>query len=80
VDSNNSPPLGTAQQEPWVTLYDDFVNLEGQCSLLCELLVGISRRDMPLDPAGRHGVELFAGQLKQQLQLVKRQLCQLRPG
>ena len=66
--------------EPWVRLCDDFVNLEGQCALLCEVLIGISQRDLPLEPASKHGVELFTGQLKQQMHLVKQQLYQLRPG
>lgn len=63
----------------WVRLCDEFVNMEGQCALLCELLVSLSRRETPLDPAGKHGIDLFVGQLKQQLTQVKQQLYGLRP-
>lgn len=65
--------------EEWVRLCDDFVNLEGQCSLLCELLTSLSRRELPLDAAGKHGIDMFTNQLRQQLATVKQQLYQVRP-
>lgn len=62
----------------WVSLLDDFVNLEARCALLCELLVALSRRDLPLDTASKHGVDLFNSQLREQLAAFKQQLYNKR--
>jgi hypothetical protein len=72
------PASYTVPASQWIRLCDDFVNMEGQCALLCELLVGLSRRETPLEPAARHGIDLFISQVKQQLTQVKLQLYGLR--
>lgn len=78
-DSQTSPAGDSMEGSSWVKLCDDFVDLEGQCVLLCELLQTLSRRTIPLEPAGLHGVELLIRQVKQQLTEVKRQLYLQRP-
>lgn len=78
-DPANSNDAPQGQGERWVQFCDDFITLEGQCALLCELLVGTSRRETPMDSAAQHGVELFVGQLRHQLQLVKQQVYAMRP-
>jgi len=62
----------------WIRLCDDYVNLEAQCALLCDLLNTMCLRDTPLDPPSRRGVEIFTGQLKHQAAQIKRQLYQIR--
>lgn len=73
-----APTSYTVPAGQWVRLCDDFANMEGQCALLCELLASLSRRETPLEPATKHGIDLFIGQLKQQLTQVKQQLYGLR--
>lgn len=73
-----APASYTVPAGQWVRLCDDFANMEGQCALLCELLASLSRRETPLEPATKHGIDLFIGQLKQQLTQVKQQLYGLR--
>ncbi|PUA27915.1 MAG: hypothetical protein B0W54_15490 [Cellvibrio sp. 79] len=70
----------TTADEQWVRLCDDFVNLEAQCALLCELLTCVSRRDLPLDSAGKHGIDLYSNQLREQLIAFKQKLYEARPG
>lgn len=78
-DSSNLPDPADDDHGQWARLCDDFVNLEGQCALLCELLTSLSRRDLPLDPAGRHGIDMFGTQLKKRLAAFKQQLYKVRP-
>lgn len=67
------------QASEWVRLCDDFVNLEGQCALLCELLTCLSRRENPLEPAGKHGVDMLVSQLQKHTAAFKQQLYKVRP-
>jgi hypothetical protein len=67
------------QTSEWVRLCDDFVNLEGQCALLCELLTCLSRRENPLEPAGKHGIDMLVSQLREHTATFKQQLYNLRP-
>jgi len=67
------------QTNEWVRLCDDFVNLEGQCALLCELLTCLSRRETILEPAGKHGIDMFVSQLRGNTAAFKQQLYNLRP-
>lgn len=78
-DSQTQLVDSSKESSSWVKLCDDFVDLEGQCVLLCELLQAVSRRTIPLEPAGQHGVELLIGQVKQQFAGVKQQLYLQRP-
>lgn len=66
--------------EQWVLLCDDFVDLEGECALLCELLMSLGQRDFPLDAASKRGAERFANQLKTRMAVFKQQLYKLRDG
>lgn len=63
----------------WVGLCDDFVDLEGQYAVLCELLICLSRREAPLESAGRHGIDLFVRQLREHTAAFKRRLYKVRP-
>mgnify|MGYP001597529941 CR=1 FL=1 len=74
-----NPPDPMTADEQWIRLCDDFVNLEAQCAVLCELLMSISRRDLPLDNAGKHGIDLYSNQLREQLVAFKQQLHNARP-
>jgi hypothetical protein len=67
------------QTSEWVRLCDDFANLEGQYALLCELLTCLSRRENPLEPAGKHGIDMLVSQLKEHTATFKQQLYNLRP-
>lgn len=62
----------------WIRLCDDFVNLEGQCALLCELLASLSRRNFPLDSATKHGIDVFGNRLREQLATFKQHLNNAR--
>lgn len=64
--------------ESWLRLCDDFVSLEGRCALLCELLTCISRRETPLEPAGKHGIDMFVGQFNEHMAVFKQQLYKMR--
>lgn len=70
---------GEQHTNEWVRLCDGFVNLEGQCALLCELLTCLSRRENPLEPAGKHGIDMFVSQLREHTAAFKRQLYKVRP-
>lgn len=74
------PSDSMTADEQWIRLCDDFVNLEAQCAVLCELLSYLSRRDLPLDQAGKHGVDLYSNQLRERLITFKQQLYKTRPG
>lgn len=67
------------QASEWVRLCDDFVNLEGQYALLCELLTCLSRRENPLEPAGKHGIDMLVSQLREHTAAFKQQLYKVRP-
>lgn len=74
------PSDSMTADEQWIRLCDDFVNLEAQCAVLCELLSCLSRRDLPLDQAGKHGVDLYSNQLRERLIAFKQQLYKTRPS
>lgn len=78
-DDSLSCTKATDPDKQWVSLCDDFVDLEARCALLCELLSGLSRRDLPLDAASKHGIDLFNSQLREQLAAFKQQLYNRRP-
>lgn len=74
------PSDSITADEQWIRLCDDFVNLEAQCAVLCELLGCLSRRDLPLDQASKHGIDLYSNQLRERLIAFKQQLYKTRPG
>ncbi len=76
----SDPAIAPDHHTQWLGLCDDFVNLEGQCALLCELLTSLSRRDIPLDAAGKHGIDRFSHQFREQLAAFKQQLYNRRSG
>lgn len=62
----------------WIRLCDDFVNLEGQCALLCELLASLSRHNFPLDAATKHGIDVFSNCFREQVATFKQHLNKVR--
>ncbi len=77
--SESLPDKATDKGLQWVSLCDEFVNLEGQCAVLCELLSCVSRREHPLEPAGRHGVDMVVSQLRERTTAFKQQLYKMHP-
>ncbi len=75
-----APSMTCKCNEQWVELCDDFVDLEGECALLCELLTSLGQRDLPLDAAAKRGIERFSNQLKTRMTVFKQQLYKLRDG
>ncbi|WP_039918153.1 hypothetical protein [Cellvibrio mixtus] len=73
-------PMACKCNEQWVKLCDDFVDLEGECALLYELLISLNQRDLPLDAVSKHGLDRFGSQLKARMATFKQQLYKLRDG
>lgn len=71
-------PNDKQAENTWLRLCDDFVDLEGQCALLCELVTYLSRRETPLEPAGKHGIDMAASQLRERTAVFKEQLYKMR--
>jgi len=57
--------------ENLVMFYDEFLEFQGYCSLLCDAMSCMAMTEMGLDDATKRGVYTFSGYLKERVEELK---------
>ncbi len=61
-----------------VAFYDEFLEFQGYCALLCDAMSCMAMTEMELDDATRRGVSTFSSYLKQRVEELKIGLKQIQ--
>ncbi|RYG10570.1 MAG: hypothetical protein EOO07_21945 [Chitinophagaceae bacterium] len=64
--------------ENLVAFYDEFVEFQGYCSLLCDAMSCMAVTEMGLDDATRRGVNTFSSYLKHRVEELRFTLKQIQ--
>jgi hypothetical protein len=77
---NSFPPFNEHDSlaENLVVFYDEFVEFQAYCALLCDALSCMAITEMRLDDATQRGVHTFSGYLKRRVEELKFTLKQIQ--
>jgi len=64
--------------ESLVAFYDEFLEFQGYCSLLCDAMSCMALTEMRLDDATQRGVNTFSSYLKHRVEELKITLKQIQ--
>ena len=70
-DSSQTLNENGSVAENLVVFYDEFLEFQAYCALLCDALSCMATTEMNLDEATQRGVSAFSGYLKQRVEELK---------
>lgn len=77
-DSSQIFNEGNSVAENLVAFYDEFMEFQAYCALLCDALSCMATTEMRLDDATQRGVNAFSGHLKRRVEELRVTLKQIQ--